>query len=130
MLNRQRKLNEDVAQQVFKVLFERFGEPIVGRRQTVGIRDERSSIKDEDDVLNDKQWSEYQKQRPSVAEALKAGHHTAMCDEDCDETHDLVDETTPPGYEKIVKKLKRSKSVKNPWAVAWSMKKKGIKPKS
>lgn len=38
-------------------------------------------------------------------------------------------EVAPEGYEKIVKALKKSPSVDNPWAVAWSMKKKGIKPK-
>lgn len=40
------------------------------------------------------------------------------------------DEVTPPGYEKIVKALKRGGKVANPWAVAWSMKSKGIKPKT
>jgi hypothetical protein len=45
------------------------------------------------------------------------------------EHEDELDEVTPPGYEKIVKGLKRSKSVENPWAVAWWMKGKGIKPK-
>ena len=40
-----------------------------------------------------------------------------------------VSEVTPKGYEKIVKSLKRSKDVENPWAVAWWMKSKGIKPK-
>lgn len=38
-------------------------------------------------------------------------------------------EVAPKGYEKVVKKLKKSKSVKNPWALAWSLKKKGVKPK-
>lgn len=42
---------------------------------------------------------------------------------------DELDEATPKGYEKVVKGLKKSKSVKNPWAVANAMKKKGIKPK-
>lgn len=40
-----------------------------------------------------------------------------------------LDEKTPPGYEKIVKGLKKNQDVDNPWAVAWSMKNKGIKPK-
>ena len=43
---------------------------------------------------------------------------------------DDIKEVAPKGYEKIVKKLKRDKEVENPWAVAWSMKNKGIKPKS
>jgi len=40
-----------------------------------------------------------------------------------------IHEVAPEGYEKIIKALKRNPSVENPWAVAWSMKKKGIKPK-
>ena len=38
-------------------------------------------------------------------------------------------EVAPEGYEKIVKALKKNPSIDNPWAIAWSMKKKGIKPK-
>lgn len=38
-------------------------------------------------------------------------------------------EATPPGFEKVVKALKHEKGVDNPWAVAWSMKDKGEKPK-
>ncbi len=40
-----------------------------------------------------------------------------------------IDEVAPKGYERIVKAMKSDKKAKNPWAVAWSMKKKGIKPK-
>lgn len=42
---------------------------------------------------------------------------------------DEVAEVAPPGYEKVVKGIKKNKDVDNPWAVAWSMKNKGIKPK-
>lgn len=42
---------------------------------------------------------------------------------------DELDEKAPPGYEKIVKGLKKDKNVDNPWAVAWSMKNKGIGPR-
>lgn len=38
-----------------------------------------------------------------------------------------LDEVAPPGFEKVVKALKKSKSVKNPYAVAWSEKNKGYK---
>lgn len=44
-------------------------------------------------------------------------------------TNDWTNEVAPKGYEKVVKGIKKDKSVKNPWAVAWSMKKKGVKPK-
>lgn len=37
---------------------------------------------------------------------------------------------TPKGYEPVVKELKRQKNVDNPWAVAWSMKNRGIRPKA
>jgi hypothetical protein len=37
---------------------------------------------------------------------------------------------TPKGFEPVVKELKHQKGVANPWAVAWSMKNKGIKPKA
>lgn len=40
-----------------------------------------------------------------------------------------IEEVAPPGYEKVVKGLKKDKEVDNPWAVAWAMKKKGIRPK-
>lgn len=42
---------------------------------------------------------------------------------------DEMSEVSPPGYEKIVKGIKKNKDVDNPWAVAWSMKDNGIKPK-
>lgn len=40
-----------------------------------------------------------------------------------------IREKTPPGFEKVVKTLKKKKGVENPWAVAWSMKDKGVRPK-
>ena len=40
-----------------------------------------------------------------------------------------LQQVTPTGYEKIVRALKKEPSVRNPWAVAWSMKSKGIRPK-
>jgi len=44
---------------------------------------------------------------------------------ECDMMPTEIDEVTPPGGERVVKALKKSKGVKNPWAVAWSMKNKG-----
>jgi len=41
-----------------------------------------------------------------------------------------VAEVTPPGYEPIVKALKRRPGVVNPWADAWAMHGKGIGPSS
>jgi len=103
-------LNEAVLQRIYERLLERFGEPISDDPPTVGIKDER--------CLTDDDYAEQPEHHPWGA-----------VDEDDELDEDDLDEVTPPGYEKIVKGLKRSKSVKNPWAVAWSMKNKGIKPK-
>lgn len=37
----------------------------------------------------------------------------------------LVDEVAPPGWENTVKGMKKHHDIKNPWALAWSMKNKG-----
>ena len=37
------------------------------------------------------------------------------------------DEVAPPGWEGTVKAMKKHKDIDNPWALAWSMKKKGYK---
>lgn len=34
---------------------------------------------------------------------------------------------TPPGFEKVVKRLKKNKDVSNPWAIAWWLKNRGVK---
>jgi len=34
---------------------------------------------------------------------------------------DELDQATPPGEEKLVKKLKKQPGVDNPWALAWSI---------
>ncbi len=39
----------------------------------------------------------------------------------------VVKSATPKGFEPVVKELKKNSDVKNPWAVAWSMKNKGDK---
>ncbi len=41
-----------------------------------------------------------------------------------------MDEVAPPGWEKSVKAMKKHKDIKNPWALAWSMKKKGATPRT
>jgi len=42
---------------------------------------------------------------------------------------EMYGEATPPGFEDVVMALKKEPDVENPWAVAQSMKKKGIEPK-
>lgn len=39
----------------------------------------------------------------------------------------FIAEVSPPGWEGTVKHMKKHKEIKNPWALAWSMKKKGYK---
>ena len=39
-----------------------------------------------------------------------------------------VDEVAPPGWEGTVKAMKKKKGITNPWALAWYMKNKGMKP--
>ena len=39
----------------------------------------------------------------------------------------MVGEVAPPGWEKTVKSMKKHKEIENPFALAWSMKKKGAK---
>lgn len=40
-----------------------------------------------------------------------------------------IDESAPPGWEKAVEKMKKDKSIDNPFALAWSMYKRGKTPK-
>lgn len=57
----------------------------------------------------------------------ECGMNEATCE--CGTYESELEEVTPKGYEDVVKSLKKEPDVDNPWAVAWSMKKKGIKPK-
>ena len=66
--------------------------------------------------------------REELVREMKLGVAGRM-DAPVDRSHDdeEVDEVSPPGYEKMVKALKKDPEVENPWAVAWSAKKKGYK---
>lgn len=93
---------------IYRMLLERFGEPIGNAPATAGVPDERED-----------------------AEAPCYDQYGMMQTELDDESNNCcqdeqeLDEKTPPGGEKVVKALKKDKRVKNPWAVAWSMKNKG-----
>tara|TARA_Y100000310_G_C20513750_1_gene730148 strand:+ start:501 stop:740 length:240 start_codon:yes stop_codon:yes gene_type:complete len=64
--------------------------------------------------------------RESIEEALSY-YNTPT--ESTDELHeDDLEEIAPPGWEGTVKKMKKNPEIENPWALAWSMKKKGYKP--
>jgi hypothetical protein len=60
----------------------------------------------------------------NVFEALLRESDEDMRTSDEEEVTNL-DEVTPPGGEKVVKALKKQKGIRNPYAVAWSMKNKG-----
>lgn len=115
-----------------KILRERFGDPIgsYAGDAPVGVRD-----------LDDVEVCEDCGMMP-VEGVCGCGGDVSPCDKcnmlevagSCgctllDESDDALDEVAPPGYEKTVKALKKEPSIDNPWALAWSMKKKGVKPK-
>ena len=50
----------------------------------------------------------------------------ALREDEMDEPE--LEEDAPPGWEDTVKKMKKNPEIDNPWALAWSMKKKGHKP--
>lgn len=58
---------------------------------------------------------------------LVEGHRRPVCRQaECFRRHI---EVTPPGFEPVVKALKRRPGVQSPWAVAWAMKRAGVVPK-
>lgn len=62
-------------------------------------------------------------------QCFQCGMNEAMCECWSQMKETDLDEVAPQGYEDIVKALKKEPGVDNPWAVAWSMKNKGIEPK-
>lgn len=124
---------------IYNTLLERFGLPIPPKQeQSVGAKDEGPGGKKTwKDKPLDRDWSD-----PKVVTEASCCEQCGMmpmemdggcCEGDYMETElkeDDIDEKAPPGYEKVVKGLKKDSDVDNPWAVAWSMKNKGIKPKS
>ena len=153
---------DEVSLKVYKMLLERFGEPIHDQPAMVGARDEGPGGKAlwNDEPKHDRNWSDPNVVREADDEDACRQHcgmmhgmgdENASCgmNEDgyMDEQDDLdeqgydeavtpppasgvathMNEKTPPGGERVVKALKKNKNVKNPWAVAWSMKNKGAK---
>jgi hypothetical protein len=122
------------------MIAEKFGEPIGKQNIGVGVPDERDLKEAGAKDLRDHTKGQHKK---ASIENDWGGGGSGTCDcpcEDCAKyphdpnecacgTNDWTNEVTPKGYEKVVKGIKKDKSAKNPWAVAWSMKKKGIKPK-
>lgn len=91
-------LSEAAVTKVYRTLLERFGEPL---QATVA---------------------------ESVSTCSQCGGMMSLDEatcSSCGSMPDSLDQSTPPGGEKVVRALKKDKDVENPWAVAWSMKDKG-----
>lgn len=113
---------------IYRTLLERFGEPI-GDNQGVPTSSKKKDMGNRG--FGAKLDESGTCQRCGMMQDDVAGDHdcgmdqaTAIEGDDHMDESDL-DEVTPPGGEKVVKALKHRKGVKNPWAVAWSMKNKG-----
>lgn len=110
---------------IYRMLLERFGAPIVGDRQGVPTSGEKKDMGNRGfgaDLSEDACCDQCGMMQTDMdqAHACEAdGPMATELDED-----DLV-QKAPPGGEKVVKALKKQKGVKNPWAVAWAMKKRG-----
>jgi hypothetical protein len=91
---------DEATRGIYKVLLERFGEPIDRATPTVGISDDRSGK-----VTT----------RGESEEEVK-GDDLLLDEEDGD-----LAEVAPPGMEDTVKKLKDKRDINNPYALAWSI---------
>lgn len=109
---------------------EKFGEPIGRQAVTIGVPDESKLSEGGAKDMKGKSCEECHGgtyEETSLKDDWDGNLHCSKCDHKVKRWK--TDESAPKGYEKVVKGIKKDKSVKNPWAVAWSMKKKGIKPK-
>jgi len=61
-------------------------------------------------------------------QCMQCGMNEAMCECGSQMKETDLEEVAPEGYEDVVMALKKEPNVDNPWAIAWSMKNKGIKP--
>lgn len=112
------------------MIAEKFGEPIGKQNVGVGVPDERDLKEGGAKDLKGKSCEKCKKgkyEETSIEDDWGGWLHCSNCNTRVKRWK--TDEDAPKGYEKVVKGIKKDKSVKNPWAVAWSMKKKGIKPK-
>lgn len=113
---------------ICRMLLERFGEPIVGDRQGVPTSSKKKDMGNRGfgAKLEEEACCEQCGMMPMEADGSPGDCCQATAVEgDGYMDEQELDEKTPPGGEKVVKALKKQKGVKNPWAVAWSMKNKG-----
>jgi len=128
-----KRRTDEATLKIYSMLLERFGEPIGKQPSTAGIPDEGPGGKAlwDDEPKKDREWSDPNVVKEGDGCCAQCGMMPMQMDQGCSchEGDVPIEEKAPPGYEKVVKGLKKDKSVDNPWAVAWSMKNKGIKPK-
>jgi len=121
-----RLLSESAAEKIFTTLLERFGDSI-GDAPDVGpgISDE-TPVKGEDP--GNYGWGSSLDEGMCFNCGGDMPPDEGVCDE-CGMMDEMescgLNQKAPPGGEKVVKALKKQKGVKNPWAVAWSMKNRG-----
>jgi hypothetical protein len=128
MSPRKKNVNE-VTEAIYKMLLERFGEPIGDAPAKPGVPDQREG----DGEKCGKSFFPPKKSGAAYRVICKRPDgHEGPCSEldeadtcGMDEADDDLDQVTPPGGEKVVRALKKKKGVKNPWAVAWAMKNRG-----
>lgn len=103
-------MNMLLEKRIYEMLLEKFGSPLVDDPESV-------------DYCPDCGYS-----HEAEKELADAAHKKMGNKKDNDEIDEL-DESTPKGFEKVVKALKKQPGVNDAWAVANAMKNKGIKPK-
>jgi len=125
---------EDIFESVVRHLLERFGEPIGDTTTTVGVADERSGHARRN---RRKETNPFGSDLVDESVCQNCGSmHTTLEGGTCDECGEQMkpgleeedlDEVAPEGWEGTVKAMKKHSDIKNPWALAWSMKNKGYK---
>jgi hypothetical protein len=127
---------DEVNLKVYKMLLERFGEPIHDQPATVGARDEGPDGKAlwNDEPKHDRNWSDPNVVREGDDEVcdqcgmMHGMDEETSCGMDEQGYDDDMDEVAPPGWEGTVKAMKKhSDKIDNPWALSWYMKDKGAK---
>ena len=112
---------------ICKMLLERFGDPVIGEREAPPTSSKKKDMGNrgfgadlsEDACCDQCGMMQGDLDQAHACEGDAPMPMKAELDED-----DLA-QKAPPGGEKVVKALKKQKGVRNPWAVAWSMKNRG-----
>jgi hypothetical protein len=105
---------------IYEVLLERFGEPIGASEPGQGVKDEHGGNPIRGNLMKNRGFGSGLQE--DVCQ--QCGMMPTEIDGGCCQgklSEDDITQKAPPGKEKLVKKLKKQKDVKNPWALAWSI---------